>query len=385
MRSTRILLPLSLFTCAALAQTQPAENTLRFAEETATLPSFSTPEAWRTRQNTPETLTVDSPPARLIFRTKADGDYEANNDLGSNETPLVVHSLVFAPAGRMLGNAETHTTIKGNPLRLVADEAGSPPSITLGARDPRPGHASFDLALDLHASGELRVDGEGNQRFRISGHLNQADAPLRLVKSGASTLELTAASAWSDGTKVNAGEIRLANGDALGNGAVSIATNAKLSFDALPKIAGLSTSLEIAERGHLDLHGGAWIIDYQGESPYVFIHTMVRDGRIGSSDLAVNQVIACVEASAAGLTEFAGRTLDKDALVVAVVRPGDTNLDFKVDLEDLKRVKAAFNHAGSWADGDVTGDGRVDFEDLLKIAQNYDSKDGFDVDWQRLQ
>ena len=54
--------------------------------------------------------------------------------------------------------------------------------------------------------------------------------------------------------------------------------------------------------------------------------------------------------------------------------PGDVNFDGKVDFADLVVVAQHYNTAPGtavWADGDFTGDGNVDFADLVKLAQNY--------------
>lgn len=58
-------------------------------------------------------------------------------------------------------------------------------------------------------------------------------------------------------------------------------------------------------------------------------------------------------------------------------RPGDSNLDLRVDLGDLARIKANFGSSGtSWADGDVDawGDSTVSSNDLDALLANY----GFD-------
>jgi hypothetical protein len=52
--------------------------------------------------------------------------------------------------------------------------------------------------------------------------------------------------------------------------------------------------------------------------------------------------------------------------------PGDTNGDKKVDFADLVAVAQNYGGSGKTRDqGDVTGDGNVDFADLVLIAQNY--------------
>ena len=52
--------------------------------------------------------------------------------------------------------------------------------------------------------------------------------------------------------------------------------------------------------------------------------------------------------------------------------PGDANLDGKVDFADL--LTLAQNYGGTgllWQNGDFTGEGNVDFTDLLTLAQHY--------------
>ena len=53
--------------------------------------------------------------------------------------------------------------------------------------------------------------------------------------------------------------------------------------------------------------------------------------------------------------------------------PGDANRDGKVDFADLVTVAQNYNLAsgGTWAKGDFNGDGKVDFADLVQLAQNY--------------
>ena len=54
---------------------------------------------------------------------------------------------------------------------------------------------------------------------------------------------------------------------------------------------------------------------------------------------------------------------------------GDANRDRTVDFNDLVKLAQNYNTAGgmTWADGDFTGDGNVDFNDLVMLAQNYNT------------
>jgi hypothetical protein len=67
---------------------------------------------------------------------------------------------------------------------------------------------------------------------------------------------------------------------------------------------------------------------------------------------------------------------DADTLVHTVLGKldGDANLDGKVDFTDLVALAQHYNTSDgnqSWAAGDFTHDGNIDFADLVKLAQNY--------------
>lgn len=64
--------------------------------------------------------------------------------------------------------------------------------------------------------------------------------------------------------------------------------------------------------------------------------------------------------------------LEFTGLVDPPLFPGDTNGDGKVDFQDLVVVAQNYGSTGKTrAQGDVSGDGNVDFQDLVLIAQNY--------------
>ena len=53
--------------------------------------------------------------------------------------------------------------------------------------------------------------------------------------------------------------------------------------------------------------------------------------------------------------------------------PGDANADGKVDFTDLLILAQNYGKTGgaAWANGDFNNDQKVDFSDLLILAQNY--------------
>ena len=76
---------------------------------------------------------------------------------------------------------------------------------------------------------------------------------------------------------------------------------------------------------------------------------------------------------------FLGQSVDPDAILVRTTLAGDADLDGWVDFNDLVALaqnyntRVADNTDSWWTHGDVTYDGVVDFNDLVKLAQNYNT------------
>ena len=64
---------------------------------------------------------------------------------------------------------------------------------------------------------------------------------------------------------------------------------------------------------------------------------------------------------------------DKDHLLLNVIGtlPGDTDLDGKVEFDDFLKLARRFATEGGWADGNFSPDPLVDFQDFLALAQNF--------------
>jgi ELWxxDGT repeat protein len=76
-----------------------------------------------------------------------------------------------------------------------------------------------------------------------------------------------------------------------------------------------------------------------------------------------------------GITDPSGNGLATAGSLDFYVLGGDANRDRKVDFNDLVSLAQNYNTTGgkSWADGDFTGDGNVDFNDLVMLAQRYNT------------
>jgi hypothetical protein len=80
----------------------------------------------------------------------------------------------------------------------------------------------------------------------------------------------------------------------------------------------------------------------------------------------------------AGGGKFAGQDVDASTVLVAYTLAGDANLDGAVDFLDLAKLAQTYNtsvaaSASTWYQGDFNYDGTVDFLDLATLAQNYNT------------
>jgi hypothetical protein len=152
----------------------------------------------------------------------------------------------------------------------------------------------------------------------------------------------------------------------------------------------VTPSLIVSATSAVDLTDNALVYDYAGPSPLAAYAARVRSGFAGgawngpgirSSSAAGNDTLGVGYAEAAQLMgpfggTFLGSPVDGTALVFRTTLLGDATLDGVVDFRDLARLAQSYNTttgALDWYQGDFTYDGNVDFEDLTALAQNYNT------------
>jgi fibronectin-binding autotransporter adhesin len=225
-----------------------------------------------------------------------------------------------------------------------------------------------------------------------------------LLKDGDGTWVLTGANPYSGTTSVSAGTLRV--GGSLPNSAVSVAANAKYEVGAtqtvksmaladgsyltiLPGQKSLKTNLTLSPFALVDLNDGGIAMDYSGgATPYDAARSAIISGYNGGgwngfgimSTTAQTNPAAGVgygeagEIMGAGGGTFMGQGVDGDTLLVRYTLKGDASLDGKVDFTDLVALAQNYNTMTGtvpWNKGDFNYDGNVDFADLVALAQNY--------------
>ena len=131
------------------------------------------------------------------------------------------------------------------------------------------------------------------------------------------------------------------------------------------------TGLAFGQR--LDLTSGALRIAYSGQTPLALIQGYLRSGYDGGrwdGQGIISSSIASHSARAVADVD------NGSAITLSLRRIGDANGDGKVDFKDLVALAQSYGKSGAgidWSKGDFSYDGAVDFTDLVLLAQNYGS------------
>jgi hypothetical protein len=255
-----------------------------------------------------------------------------------------------------------------------------------------PGTASFTSVFNNSGtvqvnSGTLLLSGGGT----ASGSFNLgANTTLDLAAPGY---------AMSAGSSVTGqGRVRVSAGTSTIAGSYDVGAttidNATLNFvaGATPNSkTAVTGTLTIATGGRLDLANNGLILDYATDSPMPTVRASLGAGfgpgnwsgngiRSSSAAADPNKGIGYGEASTilgisgAQTGLFNGKTVDATAVLFKYVLRGDANLDGRVDFSDLVVLAQNYNTGGVyWTQGDFTYEGSVNFPDLVALAQNYNA------------
>jgi hypothetical protein len=134
--------------------------------------------------------------------------------------------------------------------------------------------------------------------------------------------------------------------------------------------------------GKLDLANNDLVIDYSGSSPAADVRDQIKSGRNGgawngngiTSALADQHTFSLgyADNTTLGLATFSGQAVDPTSVLVKYTYYGDTNLDGKVDIQDLLALATHYNTTGDiWTSGDLNYDGAVNNVDLGLLAANW--------------
>jgi autotransporter-associated beta strand protein len=271
----------------------------------------------------------------------------------------------------------------------------------------------------VSVNGSATLDLESNSVLHLGGMISGAGGALTKIGNGTAILE--GLDTYSGTTRVSAGTLRVAGSISQSAGvtvdasatfdaaasqrvrSLSVAAGGKAIVSAGVLTVGDGTSPAPLNLGSatasatLDLHKNAVVIDTApgGEADAL---ALVRErilaafrpaggggawtgAGITSSDAAADPAkgvgyALAGEALGANGGDFMGATVDASSVLARYTLLGDATLDGAVDFNDLVKLAQNYNSSvpvgdSGWYHGDFNYDDKVDFNDLVKLAQNY--------------
>jgi fibronectin-binding autotransporter adhesin len=253
----------------------------------------------------------------------------------------------------------------------------------------------------------LTLTGSNAGANAVGGALaDSATGKLAVRKTGTGTWNLTGANTFTGGIAVDAGCLGVKKLGVNGNATVAAGATLQVgvggtgpSDTSTTSLIGETTNtLTLAAGASLDVTKSGVVFDFTTTSPEANIRSLLTSGRnggawngvgINSSAVASNPGSAVGYASAADAAGLGGTLLgqafDATSVLVRYTRPGDSTLDGTVNFDDLLKLAANYNltGGGTWAKGDYNYDNTVNFDDLLLLAANYNTSvtGSFGGDW----
>ncbi|MBM4011327.1 MAG: hypothetical protein FJ286_08090 [Planctomycetes bacterium] len=194
---------------------------------------------------------------------------------------------------------------------------------------------------------------------------------IPVVKAGGGTLVLDQANPLTGTTRVQGGRLRLANASALASSSLAVVAGgtAQVAGYLATSVAGLNLS----GTGLVDVTNGSLTVA-SGLSASALVAQLLA-GRNGGSWDGGSGITSSVAAAAVAASDMrAVGWLDNGdgSVTAAYAAPGDTNLDWLVDVLDASNFAASGKYgtdaAASWSEGDFNYDGVVDVLDAADFA-----------------
>jgi autotransporter-associated beta strand protein len=213
-------------------------------------------------------------------------------------------------------------------------------------------------------------------------------------------------------TSSNAAGIIITSGGSIVANSITLIGNGKITFTsssgtsaaiissghvAPAKSAQITNAMSLSAGSQLDLANNGLVVNYStngGGTPFSSIRAAIisaynpatsgahwNDVGITSSTARSDSATGVGYAEASNVISgtgtnriFMSQLIDDAAVLIRYTLLGDATLDGKVDFADLVQLAQYYNITDgqrTWYTGDFTYDGKTDFADLVKLAQNY--------------
>lgn len=238
-----------------------------------------------------------------------------------------------------------------------------------------------NVTINKQGTGTLNLTGNN----AISGYIDVYGGKLLYNNTGTSSAAGTAQTTVVGGTL---------GGDGSTNGSIDVYSGGTVdpSSMAVPGVGigslsagivalrpGSTMKIEISAGGGNDVLNSKTTADIYGGT--LALSTVLNQPITNSTTrtiLHADGALTGIFGTITGMQMSNGRSLavtyDAKNVFVTPAQPGDANLDGKVNFEDLVKLAQNYDAAAAgrtWSLGDFNGDGKSEFADLVTLAQNY--------------
>ena len=238
----------------------------------------------------------------------------------------------------------------------------------------------------------LSLTGSNGGDNAVAGVLgNSATGVLGVAKSGSGKWILGGNNTYTGGTAITAGTLSLGTGGAAGTGSVNVAAGAALAYEPGRAQAVKPTNVNLAAGAFLDLYDNDMVVDSAWLTKSQ-VETLVKTARNGgawnmpgiTSTTARNVsttglgVISGAEYNTVGGTgNFNGQPYVAGDTLVKYTWNGDANFDGRVTFDDYVKIDTGFNTGlTGWLNGDFNYSGAVTFDDYVLIDIAFNQQNG---------
>jgi fibronectin-binding autotransporter adhesin len=341
-------------------------------------------------------------------------NFNAGSNITTNNAEVVLSGAAssFAKINNLASNGGIFTISGGKTFNAVGPLSNSG-TLTVGAGSmltvnnnfTNSGNAMITGAIVgagvISTSGNLTISGTQTYTPGTSMNVTGGTTALNSDAGAPNTYRL---SINQTGGTLQLGGLQHLSNLALGGSAIAGDALAAPALPGGPLPAGAITSgpavvvtqaFSTSGVGTLDLVNNALVVDYTGAStPFDAVKTAILLGynspgtRWAGLGITSSTALANPDSYGVGYSEassalgisgaqtalFRGQTVDATSVLARFTKLGDANLDGAVDFLDLAKLAQNYNTSGTtWGGGDFNYDGTTDFNDLAKLAQSYNT------------
>jgi len=262
----------------------------RFREDSFTTATWSQEDAWIDGDggtgNATMTFRDTYANNELTFRTKANGDYTASNDMTRYSGLAYMANRMNLSSGSSPVAQEGTGTISALPVIFVNSLEGTAPKIALDAIAATPGQFTFDVALDVEVYDDLEIGGDGNQKFVFSGDIREYRVGRSIFKTGTADVTFGGALDVSGTVDLDGGKVSFIDGTVGGDLVARSGVTVNVGGTGFNKVISTPPNLAPIVTTGLDLHYNA-ALDFAGDAAWDDVAGTANDLSFGSGATSV--------------------------------------------------------------------------------------------------